>query len=138
MMNDLFTPRDAVNVRRFNLWMIVTALFFAAGTIVLGEGFIPRVPVAWLFPFVGAVLGFGALRAYVHFLRNADELLRKIHLDALALGFGSGVIFMPVYRLCERLGAPKLDSVDPIIIFVLAWAIGQWRGFRRYSAVEAQ
>lgn len=137
-MNDLLTPRDAQNLRVFNAWMLGAALFFAAVTILLSGEWIPHVPLAWLFPLVGAVLGVSALRAYVVFLRNADELLRKIHLDALALGFGAGLVFMPVYRLCERLGAPKLDSVDPIIVFITAWAIGQWRGYRKYSAAEAQ
>ncbi|HEX2059549.1 MAG TPA: hypothetical protein VHK90_02310, partial [Thermoanaerobaculia bacterium] len=74
-----------------------------------------------------------AARAYVMFLRGADELLRKIQLEALALAFGAGGVFMIGWRLCERLGAPKLDVNDPFVVMAVVWGLGQWLGFRRYA-----
>jgi hypothetical protein len=136
-VNDLFTPRDAQNYRVFSAWMAAAAVIFIAATFLI-EARLVDPPAGWVLPLVGAIAGVGALRAYVVFLRHADELLRKIHLDALAFGFGCGLVFMPVYRLCERLGAPKLDSVDPIIVFIAAWIIAQLRGYRKYSTAEAQ
>lgn len=91
-----------------------------------------------MIPAAALFLGVMTVRAYVRFLRNADELLRKIHLEALAIAFGTGAVFMPVYRLCERLGAPKLDSVDPLFVILLAWVFGQWFGGRRYAGEEPQ
>jgi hypothetical protein len=136
-MNFLFTPRDAHNDRVVSLWISAAALIFIAATFLI-EARLVDPPVGWLLPLAAAIAGVGALRAYVVFLRYADELVRKIHLDALAFGFGCGVVFMPVYRLCERLGAPKLDSVDPLIVFMAAWILAQLRGYKKYSAVEAQ
>ena len=104
----------------------------------MGRAGITSVPLAWLFPAASAFLGVMAVRAYVIFIRNADELLRKIHLQALAVGFGAGLVFMPPYRLCERLGAPKLDSVDPIIVFVVACGLALVMGFRKYSTEEGR
>lgn len=40
------------------------------------------------------------------------------------------------WRLCERLGAPKLDVVDPVLVMIAFRVAGQWLGLRRYR-VEA-
>ena len=134
----LHTPRDARHLGTFSRWVLSFAAVLAAGTILLGGGWIQPQPLAWLLPVAAFLLGIGAVRAYVNFLRGADELLRKIHLEALALAFGAAMIAMPVYRLCERLGAPKLDVVDPMLVMALAWGAGQWIGLRRYSGGETE
>src|ERR1044072_5487938 len=53
-----------------------------------------------------AVPGLVGIRAYIRFLREADELLRKIQLEALAIAFGVGVLFMMTRRLFARLRGP--------------------------------
>lgn len=133
--SELLTPRDAHNLRIFGFWISAMAISLIAGTFLIEARF---VPLAWLLPATCAFLGLMAVRAYVIFIRNADELLRKIHLEALAVGFGAGLVFMPTYRLCERLGAPKLDSVDPIIVFVVACGLALSWGFRKYSTEEGR
>jgi len=42
------------------------------------------------------------------------------------------------WRLCERLGAPKLDVDDPLIVMVVTFAIGQIIGTRRYTSGDEQ
>lgn len=79
-----------------------------------------------------------SMRSYVSFLRQADELLRKVHLEALAFAFGAGIVAMMGYRLCERLGAPKLDVNDAALVMLLCWLGGQWLGSRRYAVAEEQ
>ncbi len=133
--SDLFTPRDGRNVRIVNAWALALGIAFVAGTILVSQKLVPP-PIGWALPAATAICGIGMLRAYVVFLREADELLRKIQIEGLALGFGVGAVFMLVYRLCERLGAPKLDSSDPLIVLVTAWTIGQWIGIRRYAGGE--
>ena len=134
----LHTPRDARHLGTFSRWVLSFAAVLAAGTILLGGGYLQPQPVWWIFPVAALLLGIGTVRAYVVFLREADELLRKIHLEALAFAFGAAMISMPVYRLCERLGAPKLDVVDPMFVMLLAWFAGQWMGVRRYSGGESE
>lgn len=134
-LSTLYTRRDSANYRIFTFWILAAAALFAAATIVISANLIP--PVAgWIATGGTIILMIVALRAYVHFLREADELLRKIHLESLALAFGIGIVTMLGYRLCERLGAPKLDINDPVLVMVLAWALGQWIGLRRYSGGE--
>lgn len=134
--NALFTPRDARNLRIFNVWFVAAMVCFATATILLGEDFLEPGPVGWLLTGLTVALLVMMVRAYIHFIREADELLRKVQLEALAISFGATVVFMLGYRLCERLGAPKLDVDDPLITMVVVFAIGQWLGTKRYAGGE--
>lgn len=134
-LNEPFTPRDARHLRVFHLWLAGAVLAFIAATFLIDQALIPA-PAGWLLTALSIVLMASSIRSYMVFLRNADELLRKIHLDALALAFGVGAMAMMGYRLCERLGAPKLDVNDPFLVMMIVWALGQWLGMRRYATAE--
>jgi hypothetical protein len=116
--------------------MIAAMLVFAAATILIDGEFIPNA-VGWALTATAIVLMLVTFRAYVAFLRQADELLRKVHLDALALAFGVGAVVMMGYRLCERLGAPDLDINDPFLVMMLVWIGAQFIGARRYAGGES-
>ncbi|MDP9194126.1 MAG: hypothetical protein M3P06_20710 [Acidobacteriota bacterium] len=133
----LFTPRDLRNYTQFTWWMTAGMLVFAAATILIDGKWIPD-SAGWALTVTAIVLMVFTVRAYIHFLRNADELLRKVHLEALAMAFGAGVVAMMGYRLCERLGAPKLDINDPFLVMLLVWVGGQYLGARRYAIAEEQ
>ena len=137
MNQPLFTPRDAHNYRNFSAWMFGGMIVFAATTLLIDGKFIAA-PVGWLLTIASAGLMLMAMRSYMLFLRNADELLRKVHLESLAFAFGAGIIVMMSYRLCERLGAPKLDVNDAALVMLVTWIAGQVVGARRYAAVEEQ
>jgi hypothetical protein len=130
-----FPPRDARNYSIFSRWMLAAVLTFAAATLLIDAGSIPRA-AGWVLTVATVVLMIAAMRSYVVFLRQADELLRKVHLEALALAFGAGIISMMGYRLCERLGAPKLDVNDASLVMLICWMFVQWHGWRRYSVAE--
>ena len=133
--SSLFTPRDSRNYRTFSTWMIAAMLVFVTTTISIDAKWIPN-SIGWVLTALSVALMLAAIRAYIFFLRSADELLRKIHLDALALAFGFGTVAMMGYRLCERLGAPKLDINDSFLVMLVTWVIAQWVGFRRYAGDE--
>ena len=132
---DLFTPRDAHNYRVFHAWFLGALIVFMAGTLLIKGSVIPTA-VGWVFAVLTALLMVVAMRSYMSFLRQADELLRKVHLDSLAFAFGAGMVVMMAYRLCERLGAPKLDVNDAGLVMMVTWVAGQWIGARRYAAAE--
>jgi hypothetical protein len=136
-MNSLFTPRDAQAYRTFAGWMTAAMLCFGAATILIEGRFVPAV-VGWALTAGTAVLMILAMHSYIGFLRGADELLRKVHLEALAFAFGAGIVAMMSYRLCERLGAPKLDVNDAALVMLVCWIGGQFLGARRYSPEEEQ
>ena len=134
----LYTPRDVRNMRVFNVWFISAMFCFGTATVLLGRKWLDTGAVAWGLTAATIVLLAMAIRAYMIFLRGADELLRKVQLEALALSFGATILFMIGWRLCERLGAPKLDVDDPLILMMLVFALGQLLGVRRYSGGEEQ
>ena len=133
----LFTARDAQNIRVFNYWFFAAMVVFAAATLLIDGKFVSGL-LGWGLTGLAVALSVMMVRAYVHFLREADELLRKIQLEALAVSFGATVVFMLGYRLCERLGAMKLDVNDPLMVMVGVFAIGQWTAMRRYAAGDEQ
>ena len=132
-MCGIYTPQDRRNLWIFNIWAIAAAFTFAGTALLVGKGVIDRGPLAWALTVVSVIFSILMVRSYMVFLRHADELLRKIQLEGLALGFGAGAVFMLGYRLFERLGAPKLDISDGLLVMVVFWAIGQYLGVRRYS-----
>jgi hypothetical protein len=126
------TPADYRNLGRFNLLVIGWSLVFGVATVVLRNRAFDAVAVGVALVALHAALGIATLFAYLRFLRDTDELQRRIHLEGIGLGFGAGVVFSLSYRLAERIGAPELDTTDPLLVFVLFWALGQWLAVRRY------
>jgi hypothetical protein len=132
-----YTARDSRNVRRFNLWMLAAMLAYLGATAALRRReSIPRA-FPWLLVGLASLLALQATRSYLVFLRGADELLRRIQTEALALGFVSGAAFSLLYPLLEALGAPKLDGHATALVMMLSLGAGSWLGTRRYSAGSA-
>lgn len=130
---DIYTPRDTRALRTFTIWCLASAVMFVGVTFLIKKDVVPNGPLAWGLAIANFIVAFLAARSYLVFLRGADELLRRIQLEGLALGFGAGAVFMLSYRIFERLGAPKLDSADPYVVMAIFWAIGQYIGMRRYA-----
>lgn len=128
----LMTPRDRANFRRVNVALAIWALVFLGSTALLRFGAVEGA-AAWLVALAPATMAVIAIRHYVRFLRAADELLRLIQLEGLALGFGAGFVFMTSWRLFERAGAPHLDISDGLLVMILFWTLGQFLAARRYS-----
>lgn len=125
------TPTDRRKLRRVN-WI---GLFWMAGfvaTTFVGLRDEPSQLLGWGLIALTTVLGIATIAAYVDFLKTADELLRKIQLEALSLAFGVGMVFSFSYRLCEQFGAPQLDVNDPMLLMIVVWAVGQALATRRY------
>jgi hypothetical protein len=88
----------------------------------------------WLLAGLALVVASQATRSYLAFLRGADELLRSIQMEALALGFGAGVATSLFYPLLEGLGAPAFGEHVTAVVMMLCWGLRCWLGARRYSA----
>jgi hypothetical protein len=126
------TPRDRKNMWRFNLALFIWALVFVGGTALVRYGALEGV-AAWLPGFASFGMAMIAVRRYVTFLREADELLRLIQMEGLAVGFGAGFVFTTTWRLLERAGAPQLDVSDPLLVMIVFWTLGQLFAARRYA-----
>lgn len=127
-----YTEKDRKNLRRVNLSTFAWVMSWLAASLAIDRFVDATSPLAYVLASIAILLGLQVIRSYVHFLRQADELVGKIQMEALAIGFGAGAIFMVGYPLCVRLGAPPLDFSDALIVMVLVWALGQLVVARRY------
>jgi hypothetical protein len=127
-----FTPRDQANVRRVSLALLLWVLVWIAARLLLDFGALEGA-AAWLMALAPCTLALIIVRHYVRFLREADELLRLVQLEGLALGFGACFVFTTTYRLLEQAGAPDLDINDSLLVMVGFWALGMWLAKRRYQ-----
>ena len=128
------TANDRRNSRRSTAWMLVWMLAWGAALIFVAKRS-DELPagMGWALAAATLVPGILGLRAYVRFLREADELVRKIQLEALAFAFGVGTLFMMTWRIVEKSGGgPQLDVSDPVMLMFVVWAAAQWWFARRY------
>ena len=126
------TPRDRGNLKRF-LWIHVAwTTLFTGGNQLIKRELIPGDALPWVVAALPSIVGVFVVTAYARFLREADELQRTIHLQALALGFGGGWIGTAGYRILERAGAPPADIADAALILAVFFSIGLVRGAWHY------
>ena len=130
-MHGYGTETDRRNQKQFTLWALLWAITLVASTWLLREEFFSA-PLSWLFAIVPSLVGLGGLFAYMRFLREADELVRKIELEGLAIGFGIGVLFLMGYQLLEQVGLPAISAHITAAVMLFAWLFGQVLARRRY------
>ncbi len=127
------TASDRRNLNRANAWLALWLVSFAASTFLIKGEVAASGLVGWIVAAMPIVVGLGAMLAYGRYLRQADELQRRIQLQALALGFGVAFFFGFGYRLLEKVGAPVADISDVSIVMTFFYFVGLWIGRRRYA-----
>lgn len=127
------TESDRRNLNRANLWLALWLVSFAAATFMIKGEVISTGITSWIVAAVPLVVGLGAMLAYGRYIRQADELQRRIQVQALALGFGVAFFFGFGYRLLEKVGAPAADISDVSIVMAFFYFVGLWIGRRRYA-----
>lgn len=127
------TESDRRNLNRANLWLALWLVSFAASTFLIKGDFASGGIFGWVVAAVPILVGLGAMLAYGRYLRLADELQRRIQLQALALGFGVAFFFGFGYRLLEKVGAPPAEISDVSVVMTFFYFVGLWLGRRRYA-----
>ena len=117
------TPLDQKNQKNFFHWTLLWAVTLLATTWMLKAEYVTA-PLSWIIAVLPSMLGIGALFSYMRFLRQADEFIRKIELEGLALGFGGGVLFLMGYSALEQVGMPALGHKSGAVM-LFAWVFGQ-------------
>ena len=129
------TPaRDCANQRRVLGWAFAWAVTFLAATAVIKFEWIESVALDLVAAGVSTLVGVGMVWAYRCFLRETDELRRKIELDALALAVGVGLVGGFAYSLFHRvLAAGEPDLLNITALMMLTYCVGNLLGRRRYA-----
>jgi len=126
------TVRDRRNGWRYTAWTFLWLLSLAAVKFVLETTSLDGL-LAWAVTAVPIVLSLVALWAYLRFLREADELTRRVQLEAIAFGFAVGLIVHFAWFPLSQLGAPALDRSALMTVMVLAYLAGMGVVARRYK-----
>jgi hypothetical protein len=126
------TERDRRNARRATWWLFAWAVSYVAVKFGLVKGVVPEGALSVLAVTVPIVLGLIAVLGYVRLVRQADELQRKIQLEAMALGFGGAFLGNFGLDLLERVGVP-VSGGDLFVVAAAFYILGIILGARRYA-----
>ena len=126
------TAADQKNGMLISAWCLAWAVCYVAAAKVLKGDFELSTTMIWTLVAVPNLLSIIAVSAYMRFLRMADELLRKIQLEGLAMGFGAGVVLITGYQLFEAAGANELQTDNIVVVMMFSWVAGQLLGTWRY------
>ena len=129
--------RDRTNLEKFNRWFLLFALVFVLAVIFLGptDGGLEQTP-PWR--FVLAILpllpGYFASRAYLKFLKEADELIRNVHYEAASKSFILVILLGIVYSLASQVFGEWEDAGAILwVIASVAYQVNYRRAWRRFD-----
>ena len=130
------TARDRRNQWRVNRLLLTWMLVWLGANLANTRGLLPSSPLvtgAELLLTTG--LGLWMMRAYWHYLSQADELLRKIELEGLALALGTGLIATLGLQLLVATGLPADEDLLTYLftLMILVYGAGVMLGHRRYA-----
>jgi drug/metabolite transporter (DMT)-like permease len=130
--------RNRRNQRAVLLWSLVWMISWVGVTWALKSGWLASGVPGIVAAVVSSCLGIGKALAYWRFLNEADEVQRKIELEALALAFGVGVVGGggTAYWLLELSGAvptARTDLLYVLAVALLTYSAGVLLGKRRYA-----
>jgi len=132
----LGTERDRRNQVALFGWSIMLAASLVASAFVLKAGLAGSAPLKWAIAALPVALWIPTLSSYLRFLREADELVRKIQLEGMAVGFWAGFAFGVSYTVLEGAGLRRLNAPGAVAIMVavmaLGYAIGRVLASKRY------
>jgi hypothetical protein len=83
-----------------------------------------------LLPLVPILLIFAAI---VRYMLGVDEMIRRVHVNALALAGGATALLAAAYGLIEGDLVPKLSAWWTYGTFMMAWLIATFFVRRRYQ-----
>ena len=129
--------RDRRNAQKYQTLVGIWAVTFVVAIVVLGPG--PEdaasTPIwMWVLALTPIFIGIFVVSAYTHFLAEADELIKKVHIEALAMGCGAAIILGTGFGLVAQVLGPWEDSGSLTwASTLLAFSIGYHRASKRYS-----
>jgi hypothetical protein len=129
------TRRDRHNLKPLKFHAAIWLVSFLYAHLVLprGDGSLAAQPL-WVWPVLAAPIVAGVLLAYAYlrFIQGADELMRKIHAEALAFGFGVAFVFG---MGADLLGQVGLDDAAEVTwaVMIAAYALRLRFSRRAYS-----
>lgn len=128
------TERDRRNQRRVIAWSLAWTLCWVTGALAIDNGWWDDAAAGVAAAVLSVPLGVALLLAYWRFLREADELRRKIEVEALALAFGVGLVGGIAYWLLGESGiVAEAEILHVLVLMIFTHSLGILIGFRRVA-----
>ena len=127
------TPRDRRNMRRFTLRLVGWMVLFLAATFWLEDPKSGKDAIGVAIALVPSMAFGWSLLAFGRYLREADELARRIQYEAIAFAFGVGMLVMLGYPMFEVFGLPRLEPVSAAGGLSIVWALASVANAQRYA-----
>ena len=125
------TPIDARNSRRLALATLVWVITFLGSLTAMERYGDTSLAVSTVALVVAGAAWIPVVGAYLRFLRETDELTRLIQMQAMAVGFTSGLLMILLGRFIERvagflpdplIGPVQLvDFFNPVVVMCAAF-----------------
>ena len=112
--------------------LLLWAVSYVGASLLIGKAALPA-SLSYLVAAVPVAISILAMAAYARFILRADELLRKVQLEALAFGFAGGFVATFTFDLAEELGLGSVDVSAPMMVMIVCWVIGVVVATRRYA-----
>ena len=125
------SPSNRSSVNKWTTAWVVSLALAAFGPRLIWD-YEPLISI--LFVLLSLAMGTGMVLANGRYLRQMDELQRKIFLDAGALSLGVGMVVGCTYEILEDI---QLITFEPeishlVIVMCLSFAMGLFKGNRKY------
>ena len=125
------TRRSTINLFR---WVAVWAASFAVAT--FGSTFIwnKAAPITWIACAVTILIGIGAIIANRNQIRDQDEMLQRVTLEAFAITVGAVIIIGCPYTILQANNlVPAAGGIPALMIVIcVTYLTSMLVGLRRY------
>ena len=124
----------AHSTRQLAIWTgawLVSLAVATFGSLLLWESSVMLTLASILLNFA---IGIGTIRANIRHIHSLDELMQKVHLQALGMAVGIAIVTGISLSVLEstKLLPFKADITIMVVILGLAYGIGTAVGMRRY------
>lgn len=117
--------RDIQNANRVNLLALLWALSLGGTSFLAHQGYLASTWVVVICFILHGAIGIWMLLAFKRFLRQLDEMERKIQLDALALAVGVSIIGFSLYSILDLADLlPDLKAAYLVVLLALTYMLG--------------
>lgn len=126
--------KDRRNRTRIIFWGFSWAVAWVLTAMAVKKDWIASKPLVGLCIAIVFALGMAMVFAYRRYLSHADELTRKIELDAMSFSLGIALVGGVAYSLITYAGLAPFGDVFSVVTMMasLTYIFGIFYGYRRF------
>ena len=130
------TPKQALR-RYFKIFIpsMIAYMFFVFLAVRLIRGELVTGPVMYLVAFLPAAAALGFLFSWFRFIRETDELARRVQTEAIMFGVGVVLTLSLTWGVLEMFidTLPRMPVFWMFPIFMIAQGFASWRLSKKYG-----